>query len=86
MFELRESGGSEVGGGNGELEEEERLGGGEEEPWDVEKGEGEGGGRSGARRRSDAAAVEHPDSDGRSHGARGCLRPERKKENKETLE
>ena len=80
MFELRESDGSEVGGGSGELEEEERLGRGEEKPWDVEEGEGEGGGRGGARRRSDAAAVEHPDGDRRSHGARGSPQPQRKKE------
>lgn len=71
MFETRESGGSEVRGGSEELEEEERLERGEKEPWDVKEGEGEIAGRSGARRRTNAAAVDHPDGDGRSHGGRG---------------
>lgn len=43
VFDVRESGGSEKGGGEREFIEEKRLAWGEEKPWYVKKGKGKRG-------------------------------------------
>lgn len=67
MLEIGENGLCEVGGGGGEVIEEEGLSWGEKKPRYIEKSERERGRRHGPRRWRDGAAFHHRDFGGRSH-------------------
>lgn len=66
-LEVWESGACEVGGGGGEVVEEEGLNWEEKEPGYVEESEGERRRRDGLGRRRDGGALHHLEFDERSH-------------------